>query len=131
MFSFRLLGSSAAADAIRLASDYLCAVVCGHHVQGREFSYVSATPWNRMTFLWTTRLLLEPVARYLQYAAASEIYSACSITHFIGVFLHIQKVFTSPGVDSYANTFETACNPFRLYMTPCPLMSASFPLSLC
>ena len=91
MFYFRLLGSSAAADAIRLASDYLCAVVCGHHVQGREFSYVSATPWNRMTFLWTTRLLLEPVARYLQYAAASELYSACSITHFIGVFLHIQR----------------------------------------
>lgn len=60
---FRLLGSSAAADAVRLASDYLCAVVQGQHVQGREFSYVSATPWNRMTFVFTAQALLEPVAR--------------------------------------------------------------------
>ncbi|KAL3148174.1 hypothetical protein ABBQ38_014454 [Trebouxia sp. C0009 RCD-2024] len=71
----RLLGRSAAADACRLASSYLCAVAHGQHVQGREFSYVSATPLNRMTFILTAKALLEPVASHTGAFTLQDVHS--------------------------------------------------------
>lgn len=59
----RLLGGSAAADAGRLATSYLCAVAHGQHIQGREFEYVAATPWNRLTFVNTSEDVLRQLAR--------------------------------------------------------------------
>lgn len=59
----RLLGSSAAGDGSRLASNYLTAVARGQHVQGREFDYVAATPWNRLSFLGAAFEVLLPIAR--------------------------------------------------------------------
>ncbi len=62
-FVCRLLGGSAAADASRLASNYLCAVAYGQHVQGREFEFIAAAPWNRLTFLNACKDVLQRVAR--------------------------------------------------------------------
>lgn len=64
-FVCRLLGGSAAADASRLASNYLCAVVYGQHVQGREFEFIAAAPWNRLTFLNACKDVLQRVARQI------------------------------------------------------------------
>ncbi len=64
-FVCRLLGGSAAADASRLASNYLCAVAYGQHVQGREFEFIAAAPWNRLTFLNACKDVLQRVARQI------------------------------------------------------------------
>ncbi len=64
-FACRLLGGSAAADASRLASNYLCAVAYGQHIQGREFEFIAAAPWNRLTFLNACKDVLQRVARQI------------------------------------------------------------------
>ncbi|DBB18159.1 TPA: hypothetical protein ACH3X3_003133 [Trebouxia sp. C0006] len=71
----RLLGGSAAADASRLASNYLCAVAYGQHVQGREFEFIAAAPWNRLTFLNACKDVLQRVASHIEAFTLQDMHS--------------------------------------------------------
>ena len=77
-FVCRLLGGSAAAGASRLASNYLCAVAYGQHVQGREFEFIAAAPWNRLTFLNACKDVLQRVARQILVHTTSTSAAASS-----------------------------------------------------
>ncbi|KAK9812832.1 hypothetical protein WJX72_004418 [[Myrmecia] bisecta] len=63
MVGLLLQGSTDVADPVIYAADYLTAVVAGHHVVGRSFTYIAATPHNRRTFLAVAKRTLAHVHR--------------------------------------------------------------------